>query len=72
MIFHGKEYDEVPSLCNREAYKALNSLYAEVDYVELRVLGMIATTQPLFLPWLFPQTKASITNTYESDLTYLE
>lgn len=76
LIFHGEEDDEVPSFCSREAYKALNSLGAEVDYVEFAGMGhdcwSSAFNYPSFLPWLFSQTKSPISNPYESDLTYLE
>lgn len=76
LIFHGEEDDEVPSFCSREAYKALNSLGAEVDYVEFAGMGhdcwSSAFNYPSFLPWLFSQTKFPISNPYETDLTYLE
>lgn len=76
LIFHGEEDDEVPSFCSREAYKALNLLGAEVDYVEFAGMGhdcwSSAFNYPSFLPWLFSQTKSPISNPYESDLTYLE
>ena len=39
MIFHGEEDDEVPSYCSREAYKALNSVGANVEYIEFAGIG---------------------------------
>lgn len=61
MIFHGEEDDEVPSLCGREAYKALNAAGAKVEYIEFAGIGhecwSSAFNYPEFLPWLFSQSK---------------
>lgn len=67
MIFHGEEDDEVPSLCGREAYKALNAVGAKVEYIEFAGIGhecwSSAFNYPEFLPWLFAQSKnAELTN----------
>ena len=76
LIFHGEEDDEVPSFCSREAYKALNSIGADVDYIEFAGMGhdcwSSAFNYPSFLPWLFSQTKTSIESPYQSDLSYIE
>ena len=61
MIFHGEEDDEIPSICSREAYKALHSAGAEVDYVEFAGTGhdcwTLAFNTPTLLPWLFAQSR---------------
>lgn len=62
MIFHGEEDEEVPSICSREAYKALSAAGAQVDYVEFAGIGhecwSSAFNYPTLLPWLFAQTKS--------------
>ncbi len=75
MIFHGGDDDEVPVICSREAYRTLNSIGAEVDYIEFAGAGhdcwSLAFNYPTFLPWLFSQSK----NGYRTDsdsLTYLQ
>ena len=61
MIFHGDSDEEVPSICSREAYKALKAVGAEVDYIEFSGIGHECWTEafnyPGFLPWLFTQKK---------------
>lgn len=61
LIFHGEIDDKVPSICSREAYKALNSVGADVDYIEFSGVGHDCWTSafnyPNLLPWLFSQTK---------------
>ena len=61
MIFHGAQDEEVPNICGREAYKALNSAGANVEYIEFAGMGhdcwSSAFNYPEFLPWLFSQTK---------------
>lgn len=61
MIFHGEIDEEVPSFCSREAYKALNSVGADVDYVEFAGVGhdcwSLAFNYPTLLSWLFSQRK---------------
>lgn len=63
MIFHGEDDEEVPSFCGREAYKALNSAGANVEYIEFAGMGHdcwdSAFNYGNFLPWLFSQTKSS-------------
>ena len=62
MIFHGEDDEEVPSICSREAYKALSAAGAQVDYVEFAGIGhecwSSAFNYPTLLPWLFAQTKS--------------
>lgn len=62
MIFHGVEDEQIPSICGREAYKALNAAGANVDYIEFAGMGHdcwdAAFNYPDFLPWLFSQIKA--------------
>lgn len=76
MIFHGEEDEEVPSFCSREAYKALNSAGADVDYIEFAGVGhdcwSSAFNYPTLLSWLFSQSKTSDTNQADSNLTYLD
>lgn len=61
MIFHGENDEEVPLICGREAYKALNTAGAQVEYIEFAGVGHEcwddAFNYPNFLPWLFSQTK---------------
>lgn len=61
MIFHGEEDEEVPSYCSREAYKALESAGADVDYIEFAGIGhdcwSSAFNYPTLLSWLFSQSK---------------
>lgn len=61
MIFHGEMDEEIPVICGREAYKALNSVGAEVDYIEFSGVGHDCWTStfncPSLLPWLFSQRK---------------
>lgn len=76
MIFHGEEDDEIPSICSREAYKALNSVGADVDYVEFAGIGhdcwSSAFNYPSLLPWLFSQKKDAPSYGRNDNLTYLE
>lgn len=76
MIYHGENDDEIPSLCSRAAYKALNSLGAEVDYIEFAGIGhdcwSSAFNYPSFLPWLFSQTKGLDYRLPNETLTYLK
>lgn len=71
MIFHGEDDDVIPSLCGREAYKALNAAGARVEYIEFAGMGHdcwdSAFNYPNFLPWLFSQQKESVN---ENVLTY--
>ena len=75
MIFHGEEDDEVPSYCSREAYKALHSIGADVDYIEFAGIGhdcwSSAFNYPTFLSWLFSQSKGLNPRSEDSSLTYL-
>lgn len=68
MIFHGEDDDEVPNICGREAYKALNAAGASVRYVEFAGAGHdcwdSAFNYPDFLPWLFSQTKVAQKDNY--------
>lgn len=61
LIFHGDKDKEVPSICSREAYKALRSAGADVDYIEFAGIGhecwLSAFNYPSLLPWLFSQRK---------------
>lgn len=61
MIFHGDSDEEVPLICGREAYKALNSAGAEVEYIEFAGEGhecwSAAFNYRELLPWLFSQSK---------------
>lgn len=72
MIFHGEDDEEIPSLCGREAYKALNAAGATVEYVEFAGMGHdcwdSAFNYPNFLPWLFSQRKEYAN---ENVLTYV-
>lgn len=74
MIFHGEEDDEIPSICGREAYKALSSAGAIVDYVEFAGEGhecwSSAFNYPTLLPWLYSQTKANSSESFTNNLTY--
>lgn len=76
LIFHGEEDDEVPSLCSREAYKALSGAGATVDYVEFAGMGHecwnAAFNYPSLLPWLFSQEKTNDLKGIENALTYNE
>lgn len=71
MIFHGEEDDEVPNVCSREAYKALNSMGANVEYIEFSGIGhecwSSAFNYPAFLPWLFSQSKVMV----DTDLAHV-
>lgn len=62
LIFHGEVDDEIPSLCSREAYKALAAVGADVDYVEFAGVGhecwTYAFNYPTLLQWLFAQHKS--------------
>lgn len=64
MIFHGEEDDEVPNICGREAYKALNAAGAQVEYVEFAGVGhecwYNAFNYPSLLPWLYSQSKDAL------------
>ena len=75
MIFHGEEDEEVPSYCSREAYKALNSIGANVEYTEFAGIGhdcwSSAFNHPTLLSWLFSQRKTSKPYSMDTDLTYL-
>lgn len=61
MIFHGENDEEVPLICGREAYKALNAAGAQVEYIEFAGVGHEcwddAFNYPTFMPWLFSQTR---------------
>ena len=76
MIFHGEEDDEVPSYCSREAYKALNSIGADVNYIEFAGVGhecwSSAFNYPTLLSWLFSQYKSPSPESSEVGLTYLD
>lgn len=60
-IFHGSDDEEVPSICDREAYKALKSAGADVEYIEFPGLGHdcwnAAFNTPDFLPWIFARSR---------------
>lgn len=75
MIFHGEEDDEVPSYCSREAYKALNSIGANVEYIEFAGIGhdcwSSAFNYPTLLSWLFSQSKTPTHHSVDTNLTYL-
>lgn len=62
MIFHGENDEEVPLVCGREAYKALNSAGATVEYVEFAGVGHEcwddAFNYPTLMSWLFSQQRA--------------
>lgn len=64
MIFQGEDDEQVPSICGRQAYKALNSAGANVEYVEFSGIGHDCWDSAFnyynFLPWLFSQSKADI------------
>lgn len=66
MIFHGEDDEQVPNLCSREAYKALNAAGAEVEYIEFAGVGhecwSSAFNYPTLLPWLFAQSKETPTS----------
>lgn len=72
IIFHGGD-DEIPVICSREAYKALNSAGVDVDYIEFAGTGhdcwSLAFNYPTFLQWLFAQSKDRIQMNTEN-LTY--
>lgn len=74
LIFHGDEDEEIPSICGREAYRALNAAGAEVDYIEFAGIGhecwSSAFNYPALLPWLFSQSRHSINNAADTDITY--
>lgn len=76
MIFHGEDDEEIPSICGREAYKALNSAGADVDYIEFAGIGhdcwSSAFNYPTFLPWLFSQKKEDIPFEQNNNLTYID
>ncbi len=76
LIFHGEDDDEIPSVCSREAYKALNSAGATVDYIEFSGVGHDCWTSafnyPSFLPWLFSQRKAAAINENGETMTCLD
>lgn len=77
LIFHGEADEEVPSICDREAYKALAQAGAEVDYIEFAGMGHdcwnAAFNYPSLLQWLFSQEKkVKNINIVNSDLTYNE
>lgn len=76
MIFHGEEDEEIPAICSREAYKALNSIGADVDYIEFAGIGhdcwSSAFNYPSLLPWLFSQKKNPSSHGQHNNLTYLE
>ena len=61
LIFHGEDDEEVPIICGREAYKALEEVGANVQYVEFPGVGHecwdCAFEYPQFLPWLFSQKR---------------
>ena len=61
LIFHGEDDDEVPIICGREAYKALEEAGAKVEYVEFPGVGHecwdCAFDYPSLLPWLYSQHK---------------
>ena len=75
MIFHGEEDDEVPSYCSREAYKALNSVGANVEYIEFAGIGhdcwSSAFNYPTLLSWLFSQSKTLTHQSVDTNLTYM-
>lgn len=75
MIFHGEEDEEVPSYCSREAYKALNSVGANVEYIEFAGIGhdcwSSAFNYPTLLSWIFAQNKTSNHQSKDSNRTYL-
>ena len=52
----------MPSICSREAYKALSAAGAQVATWSLPALGhecwSSAFNYPTLLPWLFAQTKS--------------
>ena len=76
MIFHGDADDEIPSICSREAYKALNSAGATVDYIEFAGVGhdcwTSAFNHPSLLPWLFSQRKSTHQEAVQGPLTFLD
>lgn len=76
MIFHGEIDDEIPSICSREAYKALNSIGASVDYIEFAGIGHECWTSafnyPSLLTWLFSQSKTLPQEEVQETLTYLD
>lgn len=76
MIFHGEEDEEIPSICSREAYKALNSVGTAVDYIEFSGVGHECWTSafnyPSLLSWLFSQTKEMTPADQRGNLTYNE
>lgn len=73
LIFHGEKDDEIPSICGREAYKALCSVGANVDYIEFVGAGhdcwTAAFNYPSLLPWLFSQHKTG-KDTLDNNLAY--
>ena len=75
MIFHGEEDDEVPSYCSREAYKALNSVGTNVEYIEFAGIGhdcwSSAFNYPTLLSWLFSQSKTLTHQSVDTNLTYM-
>lgn len=74
MIFHGEEDEEVPSYCSREAYKALNSVGANVEYIEFAGIGhdcwSTAFNYPTLLSWIFAQSKTSAPQSENQNLTH--
>ena len=74
MIFHGSDDEEVPSIASRTAYRTLNSLGADVDYIEFTGVGHECWTDafnfPDMLPWLFSQKKSGTNTPIDADLTY--
>ena len=60
-IYHGDADDAVPVECSRDAYKALKSAGANVEYFEFpgckHVSWNLAFSQPGFMDWLYAQRK---------------
>lgn len=65
-IYHGDADDVVPVECSREAYKALKSAGADVEYFEFpgckHVSWNLAFSQPGFMDWLYAQRKRRARN----------
>lgn len=61
MIFHGEKDEEIPVICGRGAYKALEDAGADVQYVEFAGEGHkcwdSAFDYPSLIPWLYSSRK---------------